>query len=302
MILNYSKMIIKLKSLIPESLTFAACPVAQTLLKLMHDNRLDSQGRIGDDIMTVATMYKPLGTDSPEETYFYMMNCLLYSRVESGFPSNDEYLDEDVNVYLANLLTETVGLGPESGSGRPLAGDDASLFQQIRTIENPRQKYMLYKAHADNLLISLGIFGNPKGSRANSAPCMALSENSYMGRGKTYYSLAQSYAVETHRRHTAVADVLGKLSRGFEKYVTILSRLRSDYFNLHHRMTDGELFHLECSLDIEEHREELKNLYDRFLDLYSSYRKKKTPELKKKLDEVSSRIHSLDHSFNFESE
>jgi len=302
MMSNYSKMVIKLKSLIPESLTFAVRPVAQTLLKLLHDNRLDTQSRIGDDIMTVATTYKPLGQDSPEETYFYMMNCLLYSRIESGFPSNDEYLDEDVNVYLANLLTETVGPGPRSGCGRSLAGDDATLFQQIRTIESPRQKYMLYKIHADNLLISLGIFGNPKGSRVNSTPYMAMSENSYMGRGKTYYSLAQSYAVETHRRHTAVADVLGKLSRGFEKYVTILSHLRSDYFNLHHRMTDGELYHLESSLDIEEHREELKNLYDRFLDLYSSYRKKKTPELKEKLAEVSSRIRSIDHSFNFESE
>lgn len=302
MISDYSKMAVKLKSLIPESLTFTGRPVAQTLLKLLHDNRLDTQGRIGDDIMSVATRYKPLGQDFPEETYFYMMNCLLYSRVESGFPSNDEYLDEDVNVYLANLLTETVGSGPGNDSGRSLVGDDVSLFQRIRTIENPRQKYMLYKTHADHLLISLGIFGNPKGSRANSAPCMAMSENSYIGRGKTYYSLAQSYAVETHRRHTAVADVLGKLSRGLEKYVTILSLLRSDYFNFHHRMTEGELFHLECSLDLEGHREELKKLYDRFLDLYSSYRKKKTPGLKKELDEVSARIGVLDSSFKFESE
>ena len=302
MIPDYSKLVVKLKSLIPESLTFMNRTVAQTLLNLLKDNRLDTQGRIGDGIMNVATMYKPLGTDSPEETYFYMMNCLLYSRVESGFPSNDEYLDEDVNVYLANLLTETAGSEPETGSGRSLVSDDASLFQQIAAIENPRQKYMLYKTHADYLLLSLGIFGNPKGSRANSVPCMAMSENSCIGRGKTYYSLAQSYSVETHRRHTAVADVLGKLSNGFEKYVTILSCLRSDYFNFHHRMTEGELFHLEHSIDLEEHKEELKNLYDRFLDLYSNYRKKKTPGLKKKLDKVSARIGALDPSFKFESE
>lgn len=250
--------------------------------------------------MSITTMYKPLGTDSPEETYFYMMNCLLYSRVESGYPSNDEYLDEDVNVYLANLLTETIASGPEKGSDQSLLGDDASLFQRTRTIENPREKYMLYKANADHLLVSLGIFRNPKGSRANSVPFMAMSENFYIGRGKIYYSIAQSYAVETHRRHTAIADVLGKLSRGFEKYTIILSRLRSDYFNFHHRMTEGELFHLERSLDFEERKAELKILYDRFLDLYSSYRKKKTPGLEKELTEVSSRIRALDPSFKFE--
>jgi hypothetical protein len=302
MMKNYSKIVIKLKSLIPESLTFAGRPVAQTLLKLMHSNRLDIQSHSGDCIMNVATIYKPLGQDSPEETYFYMMNCLLYSRVESGFPSNDEYLDEDVNVYLANLLTETVGSGPGDKEAGQLVCDDVSLFQRIRTIENPRQKYMLYKIHADRLLILLGIFGNPKGSRANSASHMAMSENSYIGRGKSYYSLAQSYAVETHRRHTAVAEVLGKLSRGFEKYVKILARLRGDYFNLHHRLSEGELYHLEYSLDLEKHKEELKELYDSFLDLYSSYRKKKRTGLKKKLEEVSSRIRALDPSFNFECE
>ena len=297
---NYIRTDVKLKSLIPESLTFAAAPVAQTLLKLLHDNRLDIQGRIGEGIMSVATIYKPLGTDSPEETYFYMMNCLLYSRVESGYPSNDEYLDEDVNVYLANLLTETIGSGFEYEKGLSPTGDDASLFQRTLGMESPRQKYRLYKTHADNLLILLGIFGNPKGSRANSASHLAMSENSYMGRGKAYYSLAQSYAVEADRRHTAIADVLGKLSRGFEKYVTILSRLRSDYFNFHHRMTEGELFHLGCSLDIEDRKEELKALYDRFLDLYSSLQKEKTPELRKELEEVSSRIRVLDPSFDFE--
>lgn len=252
--------------------------------------------------MSVATMYKPLETDSPEETYFYMMNCLLYSRVESGYPSNDEYLDEDVNVYLANLLTETIGYGAVQSSARSLVKDDASLFQRICTMDSPRQKYTLYKTHADHLLILLGIFGNPKGSRINSAPYMAMSENSYIGRGKAYYSLAQSYAVETHRRQTAVADVLGKLSRGFEKYVTILSRLRSDYFNFHHRMTEGELYHLGCSLDFEERKEELKALYDRFLDIYSSLRRNKTPALEKEFREVTSRIRALDPTFRFEHE
>ncbi len=299
---DYSKMVIKLKSLIPYNLTFMNIPVAQTLLKLLQDNRLGTQGSSGEGIMSVATIYKPLGADSPEESYFYMMNCLLYSRMESGYPSNDEYLDEDVNVYLANLLTETIGSGAGETDGVSLVSDDASLFRRARALDNPREKYLLYKGNADYLLMALGIFGNPRGSRSNSVPYMEMSDRSYIGRGKTYYSLAQSYAVETRRRHTAVADVLGKLSRGFEKYVAILSRLRSDYFNFHHRITDGELYHLECSLELEDRKAELKELYDRFLDLYSSYRRKKTAALKRELDKAASRIRELDPSFHFESE
>jgi hypothetical protein len=250
--------------------------------------------------MSVVTTYKPIGCDSPEQIYFYMMNCLLYSRMESGFPSNDEFFDEDVNVYLAHLLTETVGGLGESGDRHHFAQDDASLFEAVRSIENPRLKYRLYKTNADHLLISLGVFGNPRSKRPNAVPYMEMRNASYIGRGKAYYSLAQSYAIETYRRFTAVADVLGKLSKGFEKYMQILSLLRIEHFNFRHQISEGELFHLECSIDRAERKEELQELYDTFLDIYSSYRKTKTPVLKRELDAVSERIRGIDPSFRFE--
>ena len=39
-----------------------------------------------------------------EPTFFFMLNCLLYSRLETGNPSNQGFYDEDVNMYLTNLL------------------------------------------------------------------------------------------------------------------------------------------------------------------------------------------------------
>lgn len=252
--------------------------------------------------MSTVTAYQPLGTGSPEETYFYMMNCLLYSRMESGFPSNDEYLDEDVNVYLASLLTGTIHGCEEGSSTNYLASCDSSLFDSVRTIENPRTKYNIYKANADRLIIALGIFGNPKLTRLNSAPHMAASERSYIGRGKAYYSLAESYAVETSRKHTAIADVLGKLSMGFEKYVKILSLVRSEYFDFRHRISDGELFHLEKSIDRVGQKEQLNKLYDEFLDLYSAYRENKTARAKRRVEKVCTRIQEIDPSFLFELE
>ena len=164
--------------------------VAQTLQKAKQDNRLDSSNLNGACRMSVVTTYQPLGTGSPEETYFYMMNCLLYSRMESGFPSNEEYLDEDVNVYLADLLTGTIHGSEDSSCTHYLASCDSSLFDSVRTIENPRTKYNIYKKNADRLIMALGIFGNPRLRRLNSAPHMAASERCYIGRGKAYYSLA----------------------------------------------------------------------------------------------------------------
>ena len=250
--------------------------------------------------MSVATTYQLLGTPSSEETYFYMMNCLLYSRMESGFPSNDEYLDEDVNVYLANLLTETIYRGDEQSYQRYMASCDSSLFDSVRRIENPREKYNIYKRNADRLILALGIFGNPRLRRGNATPHMATSERSYIGRGKAYYSLAQSYAVETCRKQTAIADVLGKLSRGFEKYVKILSMVRSEYFDFRHRISDGELFHLDRTIDGIGQEERLKELYDEFLDLYSDYREKGAEETRRRIEAICSEIRKIDPSFRFE--
>src|SRR6185295_7534993 len=39
-----------------------------------------------------------------QPTYYFMVNCLLYSRMETGLVSNQDFYDEDVNVYLAHLL------------------------------------------------------------------------------------------------------------------------------------------------------------------------------------------------------
>ena len=39
-----------------------------------------------------------------QPTYYFMINCLLYSRMETGLVSNQDCYDEDVNVYLAHLL------------------------------------------------------------------------------------------------------------------------------------------------------------------------------------------------------
>ena len=39
-----------------------------------------------------------------QPTYYFMINCLLYSRMETGLVSNQDFYDEDVNVYLAHLL------------------------------------------------------------------------------------------------------------------------------------------------------------------------------------------------------
>jgi hypothetical protein len=115
-----------------------------------------------------------------------------------------------------------------------------------------------------------------------------------------YYTLAQSYCRETFRRNTAVGSVLGKLSRGFEKYARILSLMRSEYLNLFRRITHGELYHLGASVKDLGDRSELGTLYDEFLDAYSRHRRDPTPESRREVDCLAERIRTLDPTFRFD--
>ena len=235
-----------------------------------------------------------------EPDFFFMMNCLMYSRMESGHPSNQDFYDEDVNVYLANLLTSFMNPEFHERTKKYISRYDSNLFERVQDSDDVRLKYTIYKTNADFLLISIGIFKNPDGMRPGSKDALLKdNEEIYMGRAKAYYKFAYSYSQSMFRQATAVSEVLEKLSRGFEQYVQILSHMRGEYFNILDRLSSGDVYHLERAVDKFTTSAELKQLQDQFLDMYSTYMKKRTPELKVELQALVRRIQQLDESFRF---
>ena len=79
----------------------------------------------------------------------------------------------------------------------------------------------------------------------------------------------------------------------------ILSHMRGEYFNILERLSSGEVYHLERSIDRFETNRELKSLQDQFLDMYSDYLKSKDPELKNRLRELVKQIQKIDETFRF---
>ncbi len=235
-----------------------------------------------------------------EPTFFFMMNCLLYSRLESGNPSNDAGYDEDVNVYLAHLLTSFMNPEYHERTKKYLSRYDSDLFEKIRLSDDVRLKYTIYKTNADFLLISTGIFKNPDGTRPGSKDkWLKNNEEAYMGRAKSYYQFAYSYSQSMFRKSAGITEVLEKLSNGFERYVEVLSHMRGEYFNILDRLGTGDVYHLERSVDSFTSDKELRKLQDEFLDLYSEYMREKSDELYGQLIRLGKRIQEIDPSFRF---
>lgn len=253
--------------------------------------------------MCVSVRYTPLGARRalvPEQASYFMMNCLLYSRMECAYPSNAERFDEDVNVYLAGLLTSVIRAEPRILESAALALDDIALAERAAAASRTRERYELYRSSADRLLIALGIFKNARERRPSVRAPFAFPDRVYMGRGAAYYSLAQSYAVETFRRATAVSECLGKLSRGFGRYVDVLSTMRGEYLDIRETLSDGALFHLERSATAAEASLDMASRYDRFLDAYSVYMRSRTPATRAELEAICAEIRSIDPSFSFD--
>ncbi|MDH3197358.1 MAG: hypothetical protein OEO21_03880 [Candidatus Krumholzibacteria bacterium] len=243
------------------------------------------------------------GTRDLEPNFYFMMNCLMYSRLGAGLPSNEDYYDEDVNVYLAHLLSSFMNPEYHERTRKYLSRYDSSLFEKVRRSSDVRLKYTIYKTNADFLLIAIGIFRNPDGLRPGVQDSFLKdNEEVYVGRAKTYYQFAYSYSQNVFRKATAVSDVLEKLSRGFERYVQILSHMRGEYFNILDRLGSGDVYHLERSIDKCASDDELRALQNEFLDLYSEYLTKKEPATKEALRKIARRIQRIDETFRFDAE
>lgn len=233
------------------------------------------------------------------ETSFYMMNQFLYSRLDSNYPTNANFYDEDVNIYVANLLTSISNSDYQEMTGKYVIPYDISLHKRLEGVKSDREKYLYYRMNADYIFLALGLFDNARMRRPGSVPYMDLSARSYIGRAKVYYKLARSYLCKAAHGKPAVADIMDKLSLDLENYLRILSVMKMEYFGMHRSMSDGEMFHFQRSVMDIDREKSLSQLHDRFLDLYSEYMKNRDPGLRQKLKSTIDKIVSIDPDFSF---
>jgi hypothetical protein len=250
--------------------------------------------------MDSSTAYTPVGkgAGSPSPAYFYMMDNLLESR-RDGYPSNSDFFDEDVNVYLASLLTSSV-LGTGTPAGSPIIRYDLDLFDEAASGYAPRRRFEIYRANADDLLLRLAVFDNPAGRRPGSAPHLEMTRKAWTGRCKAYYRMAWARAAETFRRPTAIGGVMGKLSENVERYIGVISSMRASCLNIIPSLSEGRLYHLERGVLEEQRAKEITALYDRFLDALSEYRRCGGKMGRKQLEILSGELRKADPAFRFD--
>jgi hypothetical protein len=249
----------------------------------------------------------PSSRRDPKPTYHFMMKCLLYSRMETGLISNQDFYDEDVNVYIAHLLDSMIQPDRFEQARRYLSPYDTEVFRRLANSKDARLKYTIYKTNADFLLISLGIFDNPDAALPDGTPthsavrdALRPSEEATIGRGRTYYRFAYTYSQIVNGRNAGISDVLEKLSTNFDKYLRILAHMRGEYLDLLKRLSTGEIYHLERVANEDQRTQSLKDKQDQFLDLYLEWKRTGAEDVRDRMSRLVREIRDLDPSFRFE--
>ena len=234
-----------------------------------------------------------------QPTYHFTVNCLLYSRIESGLVANPDCYDEDVDVYLAHLLHAFINPEFAEQSKKFLSRYDLDVFRRLTGSSDSRVRYEIHKTSADFLLLSTGIFDHP-GPLEDPRARPPSSEEAYVGRGRTYYHFAYTYSQRMHRKNAGVAEVLERLAVGFDRYLKILSHMRGAPLDLAKRLAEGEVYHLERTANEAAMQQLLRTKQDELLELYTAWKARPDAQTVESLERLVSEIRQLNPGFHFE--
>ena len=253
--------------------------------------------RVNGKYIKLATDLAAIPNPNREDVGYFFINNFLLSRIDSDMPSDLKEYDEDVNVYTASLLAGVVTGQQDLLQSDYISTRDADVFARVKDTKDQRLRYRVYKANADFLYVSLGIFG--ESSLVGDVPEPTDdAQNRLTGRGKSYYQFASAYAERLYGRHAAIAEVMDKLSRNFEAYTKVMVWMSGEYLHLMNQISSGEMYHLEQ--DTQEHFEKSykTNAWDELLDSFVQWRKTESKEALRRLARAAREVKRIDPSFS----
>lgn len=252
-------------------------------------------GTNGGSYLRLAMDPAARGPVAVEDVGYFFINSFLLSRIDSNLPSDLAEYDEDVNIYTAALLAGVVSGREDLLRADLVSTRDADVFARVQESKNQRLRYQVYKANADFLYVSLGVFNEAVTTDNGAAEPDATR---LTGRGKSYYQFASAYAERLYGSRAGIAEVMDKLSRNFESYTRVMTWMSGEYLNLVRRLSEGEVFHIER--DAQERFEDAHktHTWDDLLDSYVEWQKTHAIEARRRLGRAARELKRADPSFS----
>lgn len=235
-----------------------------------------------------------------EPSSFFMVNALLKARLALKLESNTPHFDEDVNVYLADLMTSIANpLRVHKRAQRTRANDHE--VAALASAAGPRERAAIYQANAESILIRFAIF-DEGAETSRTRAFYQLSPRQWLGRARMYFGFAADILRSLARGRGGIPDILIKVAQDLDKYALIMRHACREQLNLRPRIREGGFFHLMRHVNAIGRQGEIAEKRDSFLDLYSTYLHKEDSdngilEVKSQLNQMITELADLDPEF-----
>ncbi|MDD5672604.1 MAG: hypothetical protein PHC61_00450 [Chitinivibrionales bacterium] len=235
-----------------------------------------------------------------EETRYFFLEKLLYARIELHLDSGRHSWDEEINLYLSDLM-QSLFISAVLFNDKPyLSPFDFDVRKYIQNHPGLRTEYTVYKDNADFGLVSYGVFSDYEHDGSyHSRNCADVDLSGRIG---LYYRLAAQALVHLRGPHETLVAVLASLGDGIQEMIALLRKVSGDYFDIMGRITEGSLFHLQK--EIQAHAEEKKYaaMLDEFLKEFADYKRAPDPNKRLSLIVKAAELEKLSDTFTFDVE
>lgn len=171
---------------------------------------------------------------------FHLMEELLTARRESSFPTNGAGPDEDVNVYLAGLLTGfltgKIDERVQWGAGPLLHPPGRAMGRHARAA--------WYRVNGDHRLLYLGLMNRGDGLRRRPVHFGLTARETRVrdrGIGQSCYGMSANLLEGRSVADPGLIEVMRKLETHFEDYVHVLGVLATRRLGLGAVLSDNDL-------------------------------------------------------------
>lgn len=240
------------------------------------------------------TTYIDLKTREQETIFFFMLNAFLCSRLETDNESDD---DEEVNIYMAQLLLSLVDGSFYSEHAEVLASTPTDVYFKVEEGHTPRHKLQVYRANADHRLVSFGVFGGFGEYQSRHRKAFAAPD-AYLEEAQQYYGWAALFCTRLSARYRGLALALEKIAARFGTYCDILGHLSAHHLNLMRQLTPGELFHLEREVNQAALPHIQEEALNHLLDAYNQWQALGTPDSRRHFQEECARYQQVNPAFD----
>ena len=247
-------------------------------------------------------LYFSLSSEDRESAIYFFLESILKAKDQAHGPTRSFSFDEDVNIYLAHLLF-AVSLPEYHDMADPFLSDNThEVFEWVRETEDPMLRYFIFKVNADHLLVQSTIF-NPDLQLAKRFPLkknVPDEKNEDRLSAILYYNQAARLHAGVYEKKTGVGEVLSKIAGQFDVYKHVLTGVKEDYFKFIECFREQAFRHFLMKLSSYE-KDHLKDIkMEQFLEAYQGWLSVKTPELKKKILQLSLELSQVDPQFRFD--